>query len=135
MTPTTAMCKLTENCSMRIPKQLPTHWKNERHRVYFSALFNATPPWLSAEDRDKFYRIYREARERRRRGEDVQVDHMVPMIHPHVCGLNVWWNLEILPSAENSRKGNRFWPGHPLQQCELTLMPPPPKQLSLGFEV
>lgn len=41
------------------------------------------------------------------------VDHIVPLQHPFVCGLHWEGNLQVIPLAENSRKGNRLWPGMP----------------------
>lgn len=38
------------------------------------------------------------------------VDHIVPIVHPYVCGLSVPWNLQVLPHAANVWKGNRFHP-------------------------
>lgn len=37
-----------------------------------------------------------------------QVDHIVPINHPDVCGLHMPWNLQYLPSVLNSQKGNSF---------------------------
>jgi hypothetical protein len=41
------------------------------------------------------------------------VDHIVPLIHPLVCGLHCEANLRILPSRLNLQKSNRFWPDMP----------------------
>lgn len=40
----------------------------------------------------------------------LEVDHIVPLIHPKVCGLHVWDNLQLLTSLQNRRKGNSFDP-------------------------
>ncbi|MBS0453998.1 MAG: hypothetical protein JSS14_22070 [Proteobacteria bacterium] len=47
------------------------------------------------------------------------VDHIVPLIHPHVCGLHVEDNLRIIPLADNIRKSNNTWPDMWAPQEEL----------------
>ena len=75
--------------------------RNNRRRV-------ATPSWLDA---NLFAPIFEEARKRRKAGEDVHIDHIVPLAGKTVCGLHVPWNLQIIPAQENRAKGNRFVPG------------------------
>ena len=96
---------------MRFVTKPPTHWKNPRHVIYFTQLYHATPKWLTKEQKKQIHDIYREMRKRRRRGQKVAVDHMVPLVSPYVCGLHVPWNLEIISESVNSRKGNGYWPG------------------------
>lgn len=40
-----------------------------------------------------------------------EVDHVIPLIHPQVCGLTVPANCQILTKAQNRRKARRFDPG------------------------
>jgi 5-methylcytosine-specific restriction endonuclease McrA len=40
----------------------------------------------------------------------LQVDHIVPLISPKVCGLHTEYNLQLLSKSDNSKKGNRIWP-------------------------
>lgn len=66
---------------------------------------SATPAWG---DKAKMRVVYRKAREL-----GFEVDHIVPLKHPLVCGLHVWHNLQLLARTENRRKNNRFWPDMP----------------------
>ena len=71
----------------------------------------ARPPWQNGAE---IVAIYREARKQTdERGRQYHVDHIVPLVHPLVCGLDVSWNLQAMPPADNLRKGNRVWPDMP----------------------
>jgi hypothetical protein len=65
----------------------------------------ATPLWASTRE---IYAIYNAAADRRDLGEDVQVDHIIPLTHPLVCGLHCVENLRIISARENSYKCNYF---------------------------
>lgn len=38
----------------------------------------------------------------------LEVDHIIPLKHPLVCGLHVWDNLQLLTPSQNRRKHNSF---------------------------
>lgn len=81
----------------------------EKVRAYEARKLHATPGWANQEAIDE---IYREAdRLTRETGVPHQVDHIVPLNHPLVCGLHVETNLRVIPAAENMAKRNRWWPG------------------------
>jgi hypothetical protein len=42
------------------------------------------------------------------RGVKHEVDHIIPLIHPLVCGLSTKSNLQVLTKAANRRKASRF---------------------------
>jgi hypothetical protein len=68
----------------------------------------ATPPWITPEDLAPFYDAARKAGDIT--GEPHQVDHIIPIRHPLVCGLNVPWNLRVIDAAWNNEKRNKFYP-------------------------
>lgn len=69
----------------------------------------ATPPWA---DLDAMTGVYDLARAlTAATGEQHQVDHIVPLTHPLVCGLHCEANLQVLTKAANLSKANKFEPG------------------------
>jgi len=70
---------------------------------------NATPKWLSAEQRMEIRLKYRLAIElSRATGIRHAVDHIVPLYGDSVCGLHVPWNLQVLTQEENLKKYNKL---------------------------
>jgi len=69
-------------------------------RVRRHGLTRAQLPWVDA---SKLSAVYAEAQKL-----GMSVDHIVPLVHPLVCGLHVPWNLRIIPLRENLSKGNKF---------------------------
>lgn len=64
----------------------------------------ARPPWASASD---IAAIYTEAkRMSAETGVQYSVDHIVPLLHPLVCGLHCPDNLRIVPLKTNVAKSN-----------------------------
>ena len=78
---------------------------NSRRRRYKEA----TPKWLSAEQRMEIRLKYRLALELgRRTGVPYAVDHIIPIQGELVSGLNVPWNLQVITQAENLKKSNKL---------------------------
>lgn len=85
---------------------------NYRRSVkYYRKLFQAWPEWCAEDPR--FKAIRKECERRRRRGEAVAVDHIVPICSHVVCGLHVPWNLQIITEKANNQKSNNWWPDCP----------------------
>jgi hypothetical protein len=77
------------------------------------ARIRATVPWA---DFNEIRAIYREAdRLTGLTGVKHQVDHVIPLNHPRVCGLHVHFNLRAIPAGPNMSKNNHWCP----EQLEL----------------
>jgi hypothetical protein len=69
---------------------------------------DATPKWLSPEQRMEIRLKYRLAIElSRATGVRHAVDHEVPIQGEEVCGLHVPWNLRVITQEENLKKSNK----------------------------
>ena len=86
----------------------PEYYKiltNTRRRRYREA----TPAWLTKEQRNDIKQLYIEARKLTKlTGDKYEVDHIVPLINDDVCGLHVPWNLQVLTKDQNLRKSNKI---------------------------
>jgi hypothetical protein len=81
---------------------LPRSWQ----RSWIIARIVATPPWA---DFTEIRKVYDRAEQLRwETGQQWEVDHIVPLQHPLVCGLHVHWNLEPKLALLNNQKSNRF---------------------------
>lgn len=70
---------------------------------------NATPKWLTAEQKMEIRLKYRLAIELSRvSGIRHAVDHVIPLYGETVCGLHVPWNLEVITQDENLKKYNKL---------------------------
>lgn len=88
--------------------QVPTWLANSARRPYIEQVLLSMPPWVSVT-------ALRSIQERARwltvmTGVPHEVDHIVPLRHPLVCGLTVPWNLQILPARVNNAKSNTWCP-------------------------
>lgn len=71
-----------------------------------SQKLNSTPPWVNHAEIKLIYQLC--VAESHRTKVLHHVDHIVPLIHPLVCGLHVPWNLQIIPAKLNLSKSNRL---------------------------
>ena len=76
--------------------------------AYIRAAVLASPEWL---DRAAMRLLCDQADALERQTGVAHVcDHIVPLNHPNVCGLNVPWNVAVVPHAVNAYKSNRYHP-------------------------
>lgn len=69
----------------------------------------ASPPWLSAEQKLEMRFHYRMAIALSRATKIPHVvDHIIPLHGKGVCGLHVAWNMQVLTQEENLKKSNKF---------------------------
>lgn len=88
---------------------IPPIWLfNHSRRRYVEQKILATPPWVSHKEMMTLQR--RKLEISAQSGIRHTLDHIVPLNHPMVCGLNVPWNIQIVPHWHNSRKSNAFHP-------------------------
>lgn len=81
------------------------HWS----RGYYTKKSNAFLKCLTTEDKLDIKRIYEMSEIFEDMfGVKMNVDHIVPLNNPIVCGLHVPWNLQIVFSTFNMRKGNKL---------------------------
>ena len=81
---------------------------------YYEKLYQQWPKWCWNDS--AFKTVYDEADRHRKDGEDVHVDHIVPICSEIVSGLHVPWNLEVIGNKANLSKSNKWWPACPFEQ-------------------
>lgn len=87
------------------------HYKNNKdaynaranHRRMLSD--KQTPAW---NNKVIMINMYKKARLLREKGNNVSVDHVIPLQGKFVSGLHVHNNLKIIPASKNSAKKNKF---------------------------
>jgi len=80
--------------------------RSERRRIRVGV---ATPSWISGEE---IFLIDEAKNLAKRRSESTgflwHIDHIVPIGAAHVCGLNVPWNIRVVPAKENWTKATKI---------------------------
>jgi 5-methylcytosine-specific restriction endonuclease McrA len=94
-----------ENPEARAQASRKYYLKNKAYYAEYASLRNrsvkqATPSWA---DTNEIHNVYLEAQYMQ-----MEVDHIIPLKHPLVCGLHVWDNLQLLSRSDNARKNNNF---------------------------
>ena len=79
----------------------------ERQRWRYASKVQATPPWLTDDQKWMMEEIY-ELRDIRSEATGVNhhVDHIVPLLGDTARGLHVPWNLRVITADQNRRKSN-----------------------------
>lgn len=115
----TVISEVQKQYRLRKRDDLKAAWKDwytknrvsqiERVAMRRKKVIDATPAWLTQEDRSMISAMYFESvRISDETGIDHHVDHIVPIAGRTVCGLHVPWNLRVIPALENLMKGNKL---------------------------
>ena len=100
------LCEKTYNTSPH--GRAKRNAKNARRKA---KKLNATPKWLTKEQKEEIDRIYLEAQMKTlKTGILHAVDHILPLQGKEISGLHVPWNLRVITKKENDSKGNRLIP-------------------------
>jgi len=102
--------------NISVAKQRQAAWrlnngpvKNAHSRRYMMLRRKACPKWLSSSDIKLIEGLYIKAQQlTRETGVLHHVDHIVPIQGKLVSGLHVPWNLQVLTTADNLSKSNKF---------------------------
>lgn len=82
------------------------YYQNKQYAYKRRDLKFLTPKWANLKEIDDIYVKARNLSQET--GITYEVDHIIPLIHPLVCGLHVEHNLQILTERENCQKSNKF---------------------------
>ncbi len=80
---------------------------NHSHAMRKIKVKQATPEWVNLKDIEAIY--IAASKKTKESGISHHVDHIMPISHPLLCGLNIPLNLQILSGTENCSKGNRIF--------------------------
>ncbi len=79
-----------------------------KSRIRQECQIEATPKWLTKEQKAAISMVYHEARRLSKlTGLKHVVDHIWPLNGKTSCGLHVPWNLQVLPEFDNLSKGRK----------------------------
>lgn len=90
---------------------------------YYGQLALATPKWADQKGIKAWYDLAQKVGK--------QVDHIVPINHPYVCGLHCEDNFQLLTPEQNLHKSNHNWPDSPFETYHMFDDPSQPEQYQL----
>lgn len=82
------------------------HKQRARNAYHKAAKKQATPIWLTKEQKAQIMAIYASC------PADFHVDHIIPINGKNVKGFHVPWNLQHLPALDNIKKNNKIIQGN-----------------------
>lgn len=86
---------------------MPEWLQKHPRRFYIERTVLASPSWIKQSD---FAWLVKNRDDRTRRtGIKHVLDHIIPLSHPLVCGLNVPWNVRVITEYENMLKSNVWY--------------------------
>lgn len=101
--------KLIAGC---VPEMIQKH----KRRNYIVACYLSMPEWV---DRAEMRRLEAlAARLTLQTGIPHELNHIIPISHPLVCGLTVPWNMEVVTRKVNAAYSNCFDLREPQEQTE-----------------
>lgn len=113
--------KVKEACRKSKAKNRAYHTYLESQRL--EKIRQATPPWISKEQKEWIVDIYKCAKDIKECYETpTAVDHIIPIKGKNVCGLNVPWNMRVVTQSYNSQKSNNMEDCPPLYQSQNSIM-------------
>lgn len=83
-------------------KLLPPGYEYQRTVIRRAALAHRLPKWVTKDQFSEMKSIYQSC------PKGSHVDHIVPLRGKNVSGLHLPWNLQVIKTAENLCKGNKF---------------------------
>ncbi len=82
-----------------------------KHKEYMTKRANAFPAWANTFFIEEIYQLAKLRSEML--GVEHEVDHIVPLQSPLVCGLHCEANLRVITAKQNAIKKNYWWPEMP----------------------
>ena len=97
-------------------KETQVNWSNKNiakinanNRKRKAAKKHRTPAWLTEIDFERMENEYKLAAILTKlTGTKWEVDHIIPLRSPDVCGLHVPWNLRVITQEANLKKSNKL---------------------------